>query len=67
MKLKEFLEKYCDDGLQVEISDSWYIGEETFCLTGFVKDILQKNDECLEMKLKSIDNDMYQLLILVEK
>ena len=67
MKLKEFLEKYCDDGLQVEISDSWYVGEESFCVNGFVKDILQRTDECLNMKLKSIDNDMYQLLILVEK
>lgn len=67
MTLKEFLELYCDDGLQVEISDSWYIDEETFCLNGFVKDILKWDDDILNMKLKSIDNDMYQLLILVEK
>lgn len=67
MTLKQFLETYCDDGLQVEISDSWYVGEESFCVNGFVKDILQGGYSCLDMKLKSIDNDMYQLLILVEK
>lgn len=67
MTLKEFLELYCDDGLQVEISDSWYTDEENFCLNGFVKDILKGDPDILNMKLKSIDNDIYQLLILVEK
>lgn len=67
MTVREFLEKYCDDGLSVEISDSWYIGEETFCLVGMVKDILEKSDEHLSMKLKGVDTDIQTILILVEK
>lgn len=67
MTVKEFLEKFCEDEVQVEISDSWYEDEETFCLNDFVKNILAVEGAILNMKVKSIDADMYQLLILVEK
>ena len=67
MTVKEFLETFCEDEVQVEISDSWYENEETFCLNDFVKNVLATDGEVLNMKVKSIDADMYQLLILVEK
>lgn len=66
MTAKEFLETYCDDGLSVEVTDSWYIGEDTFCLVGMVKDILANDDEHLNMKVKAIDTDIQTLIILVE-
>lgn len=67
MTVKEFLETFCEDEVQVEISDSWYEDEETFCCNGFVKNVLAGDGAILNMKVKSIDADMYQLLILVEK
>lgn len=67
MTVKDFLETYCDEGLQVEISDSWYVDDETFCVNGFVKNVLAEHVDICNMKLKSIDTDLYQLLILVEK
>lgn len=67
MTVKEFLETFCEDEVQVEISDSWYEDEETFCMNDFVKNVLASDGVILNMKVKSIDSDMYQLLILVEK
>ena len=66
MTLKQFLEKYCEGSVMVEVTDSWYIDQETFSIRTTVAQLL--SDLTYHNKIvKSIDNDIDRLLILVEK
>ena len=59
MTLKEFLEQYCEDTLDIAVTDSWHTADTGFDFRGVVSDILKPCTNMLrrmgEKNIKSVD------------